>query len=123
MCGESERMLEQRGTFHHCDATVRTSFEIDGDHRSRNLHLGDLLVCPCSFAVSTVFVVSGFEVRGLWNPSMPMERPAILNRSLPSTAGVTMTTLPILGRPSSALHRFVNLSMRNAIYLCREKHT
>jgi hypothetical protein len=37
---ESERVLEQRGTFHHGDATVRKSFEIDGNYHSRKRAFG-----------------------------------------------------------------------------------
>src|SRR6266496_1431998 len=44
-----------------------------------------------------------------------MERPAILNKSMPSTAGATMS--------NAAFQRFVTLSMRNAIYIFREKYT
>lgn len=52
-----------------------------------------------------------------------MERPAILNRSMPSTAGATMSNPAFRGRPSSAFQRFVTLSTRNAIYIFREKYT
>jgi hypothetical protein len=45
-----------------------------------------------------------------------MERPAILNRSMPSTAGVTMSILAFQGHPSSACQRYVNLSI-DAIYM------
>src|SRR2546430_4697133 len=45
-----------------------------------------------------------------------MVRPAILNRSMPSAEGSTMSNPAFQGRPSCAFQRFVNLSMRNAIY-------
>ena len=44
-----------------------------------------------------------------------MLSPAILHTSMPSTAGATMS--------NAAFQRFVTLSMRNAIYIFREKYT
>jgi len=53
-----------------------------------------------------------------------MEQPAILNRSIPSTAGATMSNPALLQvRPSSAFQRLVRLSMGNTIYISREKYT
>src|SRR6185437_15357978 len=54
LTGESERVLEQRG---HCTKAMPLS-----SHRLRSMatlseengHLGDVLVCPCSCAVSTL---------------------------------------------------------------------
>jgi hypothetical protein len=44
-----------------------------------------------------------------------MERPAILNRSMPSTAGATMS--------NPAFQRFVDLSMRNTIYMFGRRYS
>jgi hypothetical protein len=60
-----------------------------------------------------------FEAR---NPSMPMERFAILNRSMPCTSAMSNFAL-LQVRQSSAFQRFVKLSMRNAIYIFSEKYT
>jgi hypothetical protein len=53
-----------------------------------------------------------------------MERPAIVNKSMPSTEGSTMSNpTDLMARPSSTFQRKVSLSMRNTIYLFREKYT
>jgi hypothetical protein len=44
-----------------------------------------------------------------------MERPAILNRSMPSTAGATMS--------NPAFQRFVDLLMRNTIYMFGRRYS
>jgi hypothetical protein len=44
-----------------------------------------------------------------------MERPAILNRSMPSTAGATMS--------NPAFQRFADLSMRNTIYMLGRRYS
>jgi hypothetical protein len=51
-------------TFHQGDATVSKPFEVDGNHaQQENVHLGDVLFCTCSFAVSTVSAVFVVEAR------------------------------------------------------------
>src|SRR2546425_5769132 len=53
-----------------------------------------------------------------------MERPAILNRSMPSIAGATMSDPPYAEvRLSSTFQQFDKLSMRNTIYTFSEKYT
>src|SRR3989454_10897715 len=57
LTGESERVLEQRG---HCTKAMPLSakrLRSMATTSEENGHLGDVLVCPCSCAVSTVCAV------------------------------------------------------------------
>src|SRR5579864_3577891 len=57
LTGESERVLPQSG--HSTDVTELAVNRLRsmGITVRENVHLGDVLVCACSFAVPTVFVV------------------------------------------------------------------
>ena len=59
LTGESERVLPQRG--HSTDVMPLSVNRLRamGITVRENVHLGDVLVCTGSFAVSTVFVIEG----------------------------------------------------------------
>src|SRR6266852_1465321 len=79
------------------------------------LHLVSASMFPYSMKVLKTrpdSLVTGDAVPVLRLGTHPkMERPAILNRSMPSTSGATMSIPAFQGRPSSAFQRFVNLSI------------
>ena len=64
LTGESERVLPQRG--HSTTVTELSVHRLGsmGITIRENVQLDDVLVCPCSFAVSTVFVAWGTAFSG-----------------------------------------------------------
>lgn len=57
LTGESERVLPQSGHSTNVTPLSVNRLRSMGTTILENVHLGDVLVCTCSFAVSTVFVV------------------------------------------------------------------
>jgi hypothetical protein len=88
-----------------------------GKSAARRWHISSLLLrIPGGVPPSHV---QGKELlRLLIHPKM--ERPAILNRSMPSAEWSTMSIPAFQGCPSSSCQRFVTLSMRNAMYRFRK---